>query len=281
MEVLMRLGGGIERSYSNPEEWIALVRELGYTTVLSPIDYRASSQERKDYLKCIQDNQLILGEVGAWGNPISKDQDVRKKALEYCKNQLALADDMNANCCVNIVGSRGDAWDAAHEDNYHEDTYALIIDSIRDIIDSVEPVRTYYTIEPMPWMIPDSPDQCLKLIKDVDRKAFAVHLDYANMINNPMKYLHSSKFIKECFALLGPYIKSVHAKDLIMSDKLPCVIEEVMPGKGSIDFSLVVRLCNELGSDTTVFVEHLNTFEEYKQASDYVRKIMDSELGKQ
>ncbi|NLK03015.1 MAG: sugar phosphate isomerase/epimerase, partial [Clostridiales bacterium] len=64
-------------------------------------------------------------------------------------------------------------------------------------------------------------------------------------------------------------------------DKLPCVIEEVMPGKGSIDFSLVVRLCNELGSDTTVFVEHLNTFEEYKQASDYVRKIMDSELGKQ
>lgn len=274
----MRLGGGIEKPYSNPEEWIALVKELGYTAVFSPIDYRASSHERKEYLKCIEDNQLILGEVGAWKNPISDDDNERKNALEYCKNQLELADDMNANCCVNIVGSRGAVWDGAYENNYHEDTYTMIVDSIRDIIDSVKPVRTYYTVEPMPWMVPDSPEQYLKLIKDVDRKAFGVHLDYANMINNPMRYLNSGTFIRECFALLGPYIKSVHAKDLIMRNKLPCVIEEVMPGEGSIDFSLVTRLCNELGSNTTVFVEHLSSFEEYKQAADYVRKIMACDL---
>ena len=37
----------------------------------------------------------------------------------------------------------------------------------------------------MPWMIPDSPDENLQLIKDVNRKAFAVHLDFVNMINSP------------------------------------------------------------------------------------------------
>lgn len=276
----MRLGGGIERSYDNPEEWIALVKKLGYTAVLSPIDYRATGQERKDYMKYIKDNQLILGEVGAWKNPISCNEKERKSALEYCKKQLELADEMHANCCVNIVGSRGAVWDGAYEDNYHEDTYMMIIDSIRDIIDSVKPVHTYYTVEPMPWMVPDSPEQYLKLIKDVDRKAFAVHLDYANMINNPMRYLHSTKFIKECFSLLGPFIKSVHAKDLIMKNQLPCVIEEVMPGKGSIDFSKVVRQCQVLGNNMTVFVEHLSTFDEYQQAADYVRDIMTCEFDK-
>ena len=40
----LRIGGAIERTYKNPEEWYELVRELGYRTVLAPIDYRASKE---------------------------------------------------------------------------------------------------------------------------------------------------------------------------------------------------------------------------------------------
>jgi len=276
MVVFMRLGGGIEKPYSNPDEWIKLVKELGYTCVLAPIDSSASKQEIDDYMRCIQENNLVLGEVGAWKNPISLNDKERKEALEYCKKQLSLAEEMNANCCVNIVGSRGEIWDGAYEDNYSEDTYAIIIDTIRDIIDSVKPTRTFYTIEPMPWMVPDSPQAYLKLLKDVDRKAFGVHLDYTNMINSPKRYIYSTRFINECFELLGPYIKSVHAKDVRMSSKLPCIIEEVIPGKGIIDFDNVINQCNKLGKDMTVFIEHLNSFEEYKEASQYIRGIMES-----
>lgn len=270
----MRFGGGIERSYTNTEEWLALVKELGYTAVFSPIDYTADPQEKKDYLKCIQENNLILGEVGAWKNPIAADNGERKVALEYCKNQLAFADEMNAGCCVNITGSRGKIWDGACADNYKIDTYTIIVDSIREIIDSVKPVNTCYTIEPMPWMVPDSPDEYLKLLKDVDRKAFGVHLDYTNMINCPKRYIFSTRFINECFEKLGSYIKSVHAKDIRMSAKLPCIIEEVLPGTGSIDYQNVIKNCNKLRNDLTVFVEHLNSFEEYRAASDYMRNMI-------
>lgn len=269
----MRLGGGIEKPYNNSEEWIALVKQLRYTTVFAPIDYNASATQKSDYLRCIKGNNLILGEVGAWRNSIAPDDMERREALEYCKNQLFLADEMHANCCVNIVGSRGDIWDGAYEDNYKEDTYAIIVDSIRDIIDSVKPNYTYYTIEPMPWMVPDSPEQYLKLLKDVDRKSFGVHLDYTNMINCPERYVHSTKFINECFEKLGPFIKSIHAKDILMSANIPCIIEEVMPGSGNIDIRNVLRQCGRLGVDMTVFTEHLSTFEEYKIASDYLRSI--------
>ena len=69
----MRLGGGIERSYKNPEEWLALVKELGYSAVLSPIDGRADSSTRKDYLACAKAHDLVIGEVGVWKNCLSKD----------------------------------------------------------------------------------------------------------------------------------------------------------------------------------------------------------------
>lgn len=273
----MRLGGGIERAYKNPDEWIKLIHQLGYTAVLSPIDHTATKEEKSDYLRCIHENNLILGEVGAWRNPISTNDNERAKALEYCKNQLSLADEMQANCCVNIVGSRGEVWDGAYEDNYKEDTYSVIVDSIRDIIDSVKPAHTFYTIEPMPWMVPDSPDQYLQLLKDVDRKSFGAHLDFANMINCPRRYLNSKQFINECFEKLGSFIKSIHAKDVLMESKFPCVIEEVMPGNGSIDFRNVIRQCDNLGKNTTVFIEHLKSFEEYKVSSEFIRKMAEME----
>ncbi len=268
----MRIGGGIERPYSNPDEWYQLVRELGYRAVLAPVDYRASKEEKQAYLQCAREHDLVIGEVGVWKNAIAIDDQERKAAMAYCINQLALAEELGANCCVNVAGSRGAAWDGFYRENYAEDTYALIVDSVREIIDAVKPKRTFYTIEPMPWMIPDSPDDYLQLIRDVDRKAFGVHLDFVNMINCPRRYLFCDEFIEECFTKLGPYIKSIHGKDVIMENAFTTLIHETMPGKGIVNYQKVARLCEALGPDMPLFVEHLPDFESYRQAAAYVRE---------
>ncbi|NLL01391.1 MAG: sugar phosphate isomerase/epimerase [Clostridiales bacterium] len=273
----MRIGGEIKKPYNNPTEWLLRVKELNYSTVHAPIGTDASYEDKKAYLDCARDNDILIGEVGVWRNPISPNNVEAKANIEYCKECLALADELQANCCVNIVGSRGDIWDGFYKENYDEDVYALIVDTTRDIIDSVNPKYTFYTLEPMPWMIPDSPDTYLKLIKDIDRKAFGVHLDFTNMINSPIRYLKSDEFIEECFKKLGPYTKSIHAKDAIMEKAYPCVIREVMPGKGEFNFRRIVRLIDKLGDDIPVFVEHLNSHEEYMEASSFIRETAISE----
>jgi sugar phosphate isomerase/epimerase len=253
------------------------VKEYRYSAVTTPIGHDASREELHAYVEAARQNDIVIGEVGIWRNPMSTDIAEAKANIEYSKKRLALAEELGANCCVNIVGARGELWDGFYEDNYSEDVYAMIVDISREIIDSVKPVRTFFTLEPMPWMIPDSPDSYLKLIKDIDRKGFAVHLDYTNMINCPERFLKRDAFIEECFTKLGPYIKSIHAKDVIMEKAYPCVIREVMPGKGVVDFKKVVHLCEKLGKDTTVFVEHLDTHEEYIQAAGHVRTIAENE----
>jgi sugar phosphate isomerase/epimerase len=142
------------------------------------------------------------------------------------------------------------------------------VDSVREIIDGVKPKRTFYTLEPMPWMYPDSPEIYLKMLKDIDRPAFGVHLDYANMINGLDRFRNASDFIRQCFEMLGPHIKSVHAKDVaLMPGALPCYLQEKPPGEGSIDFGLVLRLTQGLGDDTTLFVEHISSHEGYMAAA--------------
>jgi sugar phosphate isomerase/epimerase len=271
----MRIGGAVEVPYQSPEEWLKFVKELGYRAVLAPVDYRASKEDKAAYLQCAKKNDLVIGEVGVWKNIISINDAERKSALEYAKNQLALADELGANCCVNVTGSRGEIWESFYPENYTKDTYALIVDSVHEVIDAVKPTRTFYTVEPMPWMVPDSPDDYLQLIRDVDRQAFAVHLDYVNMINCPKRYVFCDDFIEECFTKLGPYIKSIHGKDVLMEKAYTTLIHETMPGKGVINYQKVARLCEALGPDTPLFVEHLPDFESYRRAAAYVREQAD------
>ena len=277
MEIIMRIGGEIKKSYQNPEEWLQRIREMNYSSVLTPVGHDAPLDTIKAYRECARDNGIIIGEVGAWRNPMALDAEEAGQNKKYCMDRLALAEELGANCCVNIAGSRGELWDGFYEENYDEDVYALIVDTTRDIIDSVNPKRTFYTLEPMPWMMPDSPDAYLKMIQDIDRKGFAVHLDFTNMINCPERFLKQDSFIEECFRKLGPWIKSIHAKDVIMDKVFPCVIREVMPGRGVIDYRKVVHYFEKLGKDTTVFVEHLNTHEEYMEAAGFIRRIAENE----
>ncbi|HIS67948.1 MAG TPA: sugar phosphate isomerase/epimerase [Candidatus Gallacutalibacter stercoravium] len=266
----MRLGGSVEKPYNTPAEWLAMVRALGYSAVSAPVDAGAPARVRQEYLACARENNLLIGEVGAWSSPLSTDEKKRAAALRHCKEQLALADELGANCCVNISGARGPEWADYYPLNYAADTYTLIVDTVREIIDAVKPTRTYYALEPMPWMLPDSVDGYLALLRDVDRPAFAVHLDYTNLINSLEKYHNSSLLIQDCFARLGPYIKSVHAKDVIL-DGLPCCIRETPPGTGIIDFGLVLRLTHALGPDTPLFVEHLTGWDAYRDAARFIR----------
>ena len=268
----MRIGGAIEKAYKDPEEWVRYAKDLRYSAVLSPVDSSSDSATRQEYLKAAKENDLLIAEVGVWRNCLSKNDEDRRKAMDYAKAQLALAEELGAACCVNIIGSSSEtAWDGFAAGNYEEDFYAMAVDSVREIIDAVNPERTFYSIEPMPWVLPDSPEQYLKLIKDVDRKGFAVHLDFVNMINCPERYCRSTRFIQHCFDLLGPYIRSIHAKDVMMEQAYTTLIHEVIPGQGTLDYPAIMKMAEKLGPDTPVFVEHMSGYETYKNAAAYVR----------
>lgn len=270
----MRLGGSVMKPYRNPGEWLAHVKELGYRAVTFPVDCDASREDRLSYLQCIQDNDLVIGEVGVWRNCMARDPEEREKHITRAIRQLELAEEVGARCCVNICGSWSDLWDGYDPAQGTRAFYDAVVETTQRIIDAVRPSHTCYSLEPMPWMCPESPEEYLQLIGDIDRKAFQVHLDYANMINSLDRYRDSTNFIRRCFQLLSPHIRSIHAKDLKLDDQiLPVCIQEVQPGAGTIDMKLVLQLASELDKDMPVFVEHLPDHEAYLAAAAHMRSL--------
>ncbi|MBB5325739.1 sugar phosphate isomerase/epimerase [Anoxybacillus tepidamans] len=257
----------------DPEKWIYYLLKENYRSAVFPLSYDADEGLIKDYVKAANENDILIAEVGAWSNPISKDLQVRKAAIEHCKKQLELAEMVGARCCVNIAGSRGEQWDGPAAENFTSETFELIVDSIREIIDTVKPKRTFYTLETMPWIFPDCAESYLELIKAVDRKEFAVHFDPVNMITSPRVYYRNGEMIKEFIAKLGPFIKSCHAKDIIMSANFMVHLDETSPGAGILDYKVLLYELNKLDRDMPIILEHLSNEKEYRNAAAYIRNV--------
>jgi sugar phosphate isomerase/epimerase len=270
---VVRLGAPLPRTWDSPGGWTAALRQAGFRTAFWPLDDDADADTVRDYAQAAAAADVVIAEVGAWSNPLSPDDATRAAALERCKARLELADRVGARCCVNIAGTHADSWDGPHPDNLSRETFALIVDSVRDILDSVGPRRTFYTLEPMPWSLPDSPDGYLELLRAVDRPRFAVHLDPVNLINSPAKYYDNAGLLRECFAKLGPHVKSCHAKDITLADELTVHLAEVRPGLGGLDYRVLLTELAGLEDDVPLLVEHLSSDEEYRAAVAHIRGV--------
>ena len=268
----MKFGGQILKPFKTPEEWLALIAELGYSAVYFPLDHKAADCDIDAYMSAAYENGLMIAEIGAWSNPMSPNKTEAHNAMENCKKQLALAEHVGAACCVNISGSRGNRWDGPHPDNFTKETFNKIVETVQEIIDAVNPKRTFYTLELMPWMYPYNADTYLELIRAIDHPRFAVHLDPVNIINSPLDYFNNGAIIRECFDKLGPYIKSCHAKDIFLEDGLTVHLNEKRPGLGALDYRTYLDCLRKL-DDVPLMMEHIQEHDEVVQAAKFIRSL--------
>lgn len=269
----MRLGGPVYGSVSTPEEWRDAVARAGYRAAYCPVANTASDAEIEAYAEMARQADIVIAETGAWSNPMHADPVKRREALAYCQAQLALAERIGACCCVNIVGSRGAVWDGPDAGNYSGETFDWIVETTRAIIDAVKPTRTFYTLETMPWMLPDSVDSYARLLRAIDRPQFGVHFDPANLVCSPALYYQNGDLIRDFCARLGPHIKSCHVKDIALDPRFMVHLDEVRPGLGSLDMATLLRELHALDADLPLMLEHLPAEADYALAADYVRGV--------
>jgi sugar phosphate isomerase/epimerase len=147
------------------------------------------------------------------------------------------------------------------------------VQTVRDLLAVVKPARTKFTLEVMQTCPPDSVDSYLDLIRAIDRPAFGVHLDPANMFYSPRQCFDSAATIRDAVRRLGPWIASCHAKDLTIRHGLAVHIDECIPGTGFLDYRAYVSALNGLGREVPLMLEHLKTEADYRQAADFVRSV--------
>jgi sugar phosphate isomerase/epimerase len=270
----IRLGGPIFVKSDDPVELAREHRRWGYSAAYCPAATTDDRDRIRDIRKAFSAEQVVIAEVGAWRNMLDPDAQKRSDNLRYVTERLALAEAVEARCCVDIAGSfNPKVWYGPDPRNLSQEFFDATVENCRKVIDAVKPRATKFSIEMMAWNLPDGPDSYLKLIRAVDRSAFAVHMDVCNGISSPTRFYRNDQFIRECFAKLGKWIVSCHAKDLEWIPEYAIRFREVVPGRGQIDYVTYLRELSKLPVDAPLMLEHLQTPEEYSEGRDFIRSV--------
>jgi sugar phosphate isomerase/epimerase len=270
----IRLGGPVFVPDTDPEAWAQEHVNLRYRAAYAPNVALNDKDRIKAVVEAVKKRDLVIAEVGRWVNLMDANPENRAKNLQFVTEGLALADELDARCCVDIAGSFStESWFGPHPKNVSDEFFDLAVENARKIIDAVKPKRAKFAYEMIGWAIPDSPDNYLRLIKAIDRPNFGVHLDICNMINSPDRFWNTTRLIHETFDKLGHAIVAAHAKDLKWIPEMSIHFVECVIGEGDIDFATYLKRMASLPHDVPLMIEHMNGAEEYNRCKEHLFKV--------
>jgi len=123
----------------------------------------------------------------------------------------------------------------------------------------------------------ETPTTMLRAIKDVDRPNLGVGLDTANLI------LYGKANPVDAVDIIGSHVMSVHAKDGRWPTNPDKLGEEVLIGKGLVDFKQVFTKLHKLGYTGAVTIERETSgpqqIEDVRQEKIYLERILRQVQG--
>ena len=272
---MIRIGGPLFNSPPDPVELARQHKTAGYRAAYVPDNLSPkNSAQMREFERAFEQEGVMLAEANGWCNLITPDPIEQKKNFEHVCLRLAVADEVGARCTVDFLGTLdpGSSF-GPHPGNLTAAGFELAVEVARALLDEVKPRRAKFAFEMMQWVLPDSVDCYLALVKAIDRPGFGVHLDPVNLITSPRVYYNTTALIKECFEKLGRYVVSCHAKDITLRNQLALHLDEVPPGLGSMDYRTYLSELSKLPGDTPIMLEHLSSAAEYEKAHAYLRTV--------
>lgn len=123
----------------------------------------------------------------------------------------------------------------------------------------------------------ETPTTMSRMIRDVNLPNLAVGLDTANLI------LYGKANPVDAVDILGSHVRSIHAKDGRWPTNPSELGEEVLIGKGLVDFKAVFTKLHRLGYAGAVTIERETSgpqqIEDVRQEKLYLEKILNEVMG--
>jgi sugar phosphate isomerase/epimerase len=279
---MIRLGGhGLPVGSDDPFAFARAHVDYGYSAAYLPASLTmADAKLLADWETAFAAADVMPAEIGIWRNLVDPDETARKANMAFAAEKLAVADAVGAGCAVTYIGTRSKnaEYFRSGPENFTQEAFDEAVATCRDLIDTVKPRRAKFALEMMQYSLPDSVDGYRDLILAVDRPAFAAHLDPVNLVMSPRTYWSTGTLIDECFAKLGQWIVSCHAKDVInVHHTASLEFSECQIGEGVMDYRAYLRALDRMPREIPLMLEHLEG-DAYAVARDRIFAVGD-EIG--
>ncbi|HTH54065.1 MAG TPA: sugar phosphate isomerase/epimerase family protein [Edaphobacter sp.] len=268
--------GLLIKPFPNPEEKIALVRQLGIPTCFLSLDSyigKFTPQLVTTMRDALDKHQVVATTVEVVNPPPLKwnfmegpstigivppayraaRMDALKQVSDFAK-QLGIAQ-VQTHCGF-IPENQGDALYEETVKTIHELTLHCAGNGQSFLMETGQ----------------ETPTTMSRVIRDVNHPALGVGLDTANLI------LYGKANPVDAVKILGPHIRAMHAKDGKWPTNPSELGEEVVIGKGEVDFAAVFRGLKSAGYKGAVSIERETSgpqqIEDVRQEKIYLQRAL-------
>jgi L-ribulose-5-phosphate 3-epimerase len=151
--------------------------------------------------------------------------------------------------------------------------YPQVVAAIRTVAEHCHANGQYFLMETGQ----ETPTTVSRVIRDANLPNLAVGLDTANLI------LYGKANPVDAVDILGTHVRSIHAKDGKWPTDPSKLGEEVLIGKGLVDFKTVFTKLHKLGYTGAVTIERETSgpqqVEDVKNEKMYLQRILDEVMG--
>ncbi|GEL67156.1 sugar phosphate isomerase/epimerase family protein [Marinilactibacillus psychrotolerans] len=181
---------------------------------------------------------IDISVLGCYINMIHPDEIARRKALDFFKTHIRYASQFKA---ATVGTETGGVYPEIQftKDNYTEEAYLKVVESISELVNEAEKFGVIMTVEGGINHPIYSPSMMKRLLDDIDSQNLQVILDPVNYLypeDTTIEKQHA--IIDEAFDLFGDRITVIHAKDYVIENR---ELKIVPVGKGELDYTYFIE----------------------------------------
>ena len=210
------------------------------------------NKENVDIVKeSLSRHNIKVAMLGAYFNPVHSNKELVRNNIEYFKEHLRLAGELNCKYVGTETGSYNDDKWTYNPKNQTEEGYLETMKVFHELAKVAKEYNTTILMEPAWGHVVYNVATLKRAFDEINSENFKVTIDIFNLI-----YLGNYKQYKEIFldalTTFKDDIKIIHLKDFyVLDDK----IVQCGLGKGIIDFKFIVNSIKQYCPNATMIFE--------------------------
>lgn len=223
----------------------------------------------KEINKAATTHNVKVAVLGCYINLIHPDEVLRQQLLQRVKGYLARAGAIGASVVATETGSIDPSFKFT-TDNFTEQPFQAVLESIRQIMPAAEQNDIDFAIEPGLNHPIYSIATTKRVLANIASPNLNVLLDPASLVYHG-KNTDEIEIIKEAFAAFGDKIVAVHLKDYVFDEQ--GLIKIVVPGMGLAPLHKAIKTVTNLAPNVPILMDELPSGT-VNEAIDKMREIV-------
>jgi sugar phosphate isomerase/epimerase len=249
------------------------MREGGWTACEAAsaawLSRKMPDSEVREIKAQLKAHDVVFYNIHCAGNIIAPDPDA-ELWQRHIIDAIHAAEEMDLRMILTHTGSMYPNRNTAHPLNWSRQAWERSVNALKNICKATAGSKIKVAIEPVNTEAINNPWAMRRLREDVGDERIMCGLDITNMVFAGTAF-RMSELLNTTFDLLEGMIAYIHAKDFVWDGMLPG-LDWAMNGTGNMDYELFLAHISRI-KDPIMYVEFLNSAEEYQQAQRNIRAI--------